>query len=349
MATSIQDLIDALRRDLPPSTDWQPLEAAAPAPSQPGLAPSATPTLSPEQFIQQWQQTHSPAEGIQPLYQAMQQAGYNVEIPTHAGGTQASVDKLAINGAVYDLLPNVSESGLGATSWSMNPDGYWVDGKPSQTPGYYTPPAPELPPGFSTGAQSGVAPFGAVGLAAPYTQEFKPTDINSILGSDAFQAAMKNGMEAIQRSAAAKGTLLTGGTLKDLASWTQGLGLGAINDQFNRDATTYDLNRGTFWGNQNNAFNKLAGFTSLGQSGAGTLGSFGSQYANNVQQNAANAGDLFTGQANANAATNLAKGANTSDAFTNIANTLRSTDWTKFFTNPKLRQPGVYTGSLNGD
>lgn len=165
--------------------------------------------------------------------------------------------------------------------------------------------------GFSSNPVNGVASFNAPGLVAPYTQEFKPTDINTILQAPAFQAAQANGIDELGRSAAARGTLLTGGFGKDLMKYSMGLSLGELNNQFNRDATTYGTNRDTFWGNQNNAFSKLGQFANIGGNISGQLGGYGTGYANNAQQNANNAGDLVTNQGQANADTSLAKGANT--------------------------------------
>lgn len=193
-----------------------------------------------------------------------------------------------------------------------------------------------LPAGFSTSPSGPNAPFSAPGLLAPYNQTFQPTDINTILNSDAFKAAQANGVDQIQRSAAGRGTLLTGGTLKDLASWTNGLALGTLNDQFNRDATTFGTNRDTFWGNQNNAFGKLRDFSQLGLSGAGQLGGYGTTYGNTSQNNANQQSNLQTGQADANATNDLANANNTNNTIGGLAKSAGAIDWSKLFN----RQPG---------
>jgi hypothetical protein len=200
--------------------------------------------------------------------------------------------------------------------------------------------------GYSPNAVNGVASFNAPGLAAPYTKEFQPTDINTILQAPAFQAAQANGIDQIQRGAAAKGTLLTGGTLKDLSQWDMGLGLGALNDQFNRDATTYGTNRDTFNSNKSNAFNVLNGFANTGLNGAQTLGQFGSSYANNSQDNANNAANLTTNQGANNANAAAAQGANTNNAITGGVKAASGTDWSGLFPKKPLGTPNPYQPNL---
>ncbi len=173
--------------------------------------------------------------------------------------------------------------------------------------------------GFSPNAQNGVASFNAPGLLAPYTKEFQPTDINSILNAPAFQAAQANGIDELGRSAAARGTLLTGGFGKDLMKYSMGLGLGELNNQFNRDATTYGTNRDTFFGNQNNAFNKLSSFANTGANIANNLNQNSSGYAQNAQVNANNQGNLMSGQGDASAAAGLAGAQNTNQTLGGIA------------------------------
>lgn len=301
------------------------------SPNQPTQPAQTTPTaggaqIPAQQFVQQWQSTHSPSEGIMPLYNAMKAAGYNVEIPTHAGGTQQSLDKLVIDGAVWDMIPNVGPDGKG-TSWSMNQDGYWVNGRPASDP-YGAPPLQD-PQGGAAGGMTPGMPQGS--LLTPWDKQFTGTDPNKIADTPAFKFRMEQGLEALQRSAASKGTLLTGGTLKDLQSFAQGLASTEFDKQWNRDLATDSFNRESLWGNQTNAFNKLAGFTQIGQQGAQTLGGFNSQYQNGTNNNAGSAGDILTGQADANAAGTLGKNDATNSATSTIANSAASIDWSKLF------------------
>lgn len=59
-----------------------------------------------------------------------------------------------------------------------------------------------------------------------------------------FKFALETGMEAMENSAAAKGTLRTGGTLKDLIGFGNELGDRNYGNVFNRNLSTYGTNYG---------------------------------------------------------------------------------------------------------
>lgn len=225
----------------------------------------------------------------------------------------------------------------GAAAGDKGGDATLVPGGQRQTLSSMSQSGYGMPGGYSNQPVNGVASFNAPGLAAPYTKEFQPTDINTILDAPAFKAAQANGVDQIQRSAAARGTLLTGGTLKYLAGYTQGLALGELDKQFGRDATTYGTNRDTFYGNQNNAYNKLSGFANTGLNAAQTVGGYGTTYANNATQ-------LATGQGDANASATLAKGTNTNQTLGSLATNLGQVDWSKLFPK-KAGTPTAYPGA----
>lgn len=147
-------------------------------------------------------------------------------------------------------------------------------------------------------------------LLKGYGKEFS-YDPNKILESPAFEAAMKRGIGALENSAAAKGTVLSSGIMKDIADWTTGLGLSAINDDFGRSLDTASFNRGTYWGDTDRQFQRLADFTRLGQSGAGQLGGYSAQYGAGVGDVADRQSDNTTNQGNANAGGILAGGSPT--------------------------------------
>lgn len=142
-------------------------------------------------------------------------------------------------------------------------------------------------------------------LLKGYGKEFD-YDPTKILGSEAFQAAMAKGQQAIERSAAAKGTVLSGGILKDLQDYGQGMALSAINDDFNRSIGTADFNRGTHWGDTDRQFGRLSDLTRLGQSGAAILNSAGSQYGNQAGNVASQQAENTTNMGQATASANVA-------------------------------------------
>lgn len=294
-----------------------------------GLPPWVTPDQA--QFYQTlnagWKQGHGGQDIPMERFQYLQNA-YNSEAAQGANGSHVGDMGWWQNRAAIDRGPDPGEPGYTG-------DGSFSGGSPSGGSTYGGGGAFQMPSGFSTNPSGPNAPFSAPGLLAPYNQTFTPTNINTILDSDAFKAAQANGVDQIQRSAAGRGTLLTGGTLKDLASWTNGLALGALNDQFNRDATTFGTNRDTFWGNENNAFNKLSNFSQLGLQGAGQLGGYGTTYGNTSQNNANQQSNLQTGQADANASNAIARANNTNATLGGLATDAGSIDWSKLFNRGK--------------
>lgn len=115
-------------------------------------------------------------------------------------------------------------------------------------------------------------------------------DLNRNFSMADFQAdpgyafRMQQGLQAIQGSAAARGGLLSGGVLKDLSGYSQGLASQEYGNAFNRFETQ----------NQDR-YNRLAGLAGLGQSATSATGQFGANAA-------ANYGNYLTQGANAQAA-----------------------------------------------
>lgn len=107
-----------------------------------------------------------------------------------------------------------------------------------------------------------------------------------------YQFRLSEGMKGLERSAAARGGLLSGGTLKGIQRYGQDMASQEYQNAFNR----YQAERtGTL-----NPYQSLAG---VGQSTANTLGTMGMNYANQAgeaYQGAANArASGYVGQANA--------------------------------------------------
>jgi hypothetical protein len=83
----------------------------------------------------------------------------------------------------------------------------------------------------------------------------------------AFRVAQ--GQQAIERSAAARGGVLSGGTAKSLDAYTQGEASNEYNNVYNRDLTTYNTNR-----------NNLASLAGVGQTATQQLTAAGQNNAN---------------------------------------------------------------------
>jgi hypothetical protein len=103
---------------------------------------------------------------------------------------------------------------------------------------------------------------------------------------------MSEGMKALDRSAASRGGLLSGATLKGAQQYGQGLASQEYQNAFNR----YQTNRA----NQLNPLQSLAGqgqttATALGQQGANTAGNIGNAYMTSAA-NTGNAAMAAAGQ-----------------------------------------------------
>lgn len=128
--------------------------------------------------------------------------------------------------------------------------------------------------GFSWGAY-GAGASGAPGAAAGGPQ----APYNFATDDPSYQWRLQQGLEGVQKSAAANGTLLAGGTLKDLTAFGQGLA-----------STEYQ-----------NAFGRKFDLASLGENAAAQTGNYGSQYGQNAT---GSLGDI----GNANSAGSVAQG-----------------------------------------
>lgn len=174
-------------------------------------------------------------------------------------------------------------------------DDWWAQNMPAETAAA----APMAPAMNGTGPGSNgnyqLAPDGTAPLMQNWTTQFQPRDPNQIAGDPSFQFQMQQGTQALERSAAAKGTLLTGGALKSLARFGQGLASTFDDKYYNRDLGQYQMAHDIFNQNQTGQFNRLSTLAGMGQTSAGQLGNTGSSYG-------ANAGNTMTDIGNAQAA-----------------------------------------------
>ena len=131
-------------------------------------------------------------------------------------------------------------------------------------------------------------PGGEYGM---FTKKFGMEDFEADPG---YQFRLAEGEKAINRAAAARGGYDSGGTLKALNRYGQGMASDEYQNAFNR------------WNAQNNQiFNRFASIAGVGQTANQQLGSAGQNYANQVgtisQNNAANQGNALLAGSNARA------------------------------------------------
>jgi len=121
-----------------------------------------------------------------------------------------------------------------------------------------------------TGGGGGGSTLGSLGYSfgssmAAWTKEFQAPTAQDALNSPGFQFALGEGLKGIQNSAAARGTLLSGGTLKGLENYAIGTSLQNYGDVYNRSMGEYLLGRDNFYQNQDRPFNKNLSLASLGK------------------------------------------------------------------------------------
>lgn len=89
----------------------------------------------------------------------------------------------------------------------------------------------------------------------PWTESFHVPTMDDALKEPGFQFQLGEGLKALQRSAAARGTLLTGGTQKGLIAYGNDLANTNYKDVYNRAYNEYDTNRQNFLTNEANRYN----------------------------------------------------------------------------------------------
>lgn len=134
-----------------------------------------------------------------------------------------------------------------------------------------------------------------------FQQNFTAQDFQQDPG---YQFDLQQGQEALQRSAAAQGGLQSGGTMKGLAQYTQGMASNEYQNAYNR-----------FMNNKTTNFNQLASIAGLGQTANGQMGQAGSNMANNV-------GNIAMSNANAQGAASIAQGNIVGNTANGIGNSL---------------------------
>lgn len=135
---------------------------------------------------------------------------------------------------------------------------------------------------------SGKANLAALNTAMPdLTRQFTTQDFQQQPG---YQFQLGQGLQAVQRSAAAKGMLNSTGTEQNINNYAQGMA-----------NTSYQQALQNFTSNQQQRFNMMSSMAGNGQNAAQNLGSLGQNYSNAYGSN-------LMGGANASAAGSMATG-----------------------------------------
>lgn len=166
---------------------------------------------------------------------------------------------------------------------------------------------------------------GYLAPGGPLTQDFAYKDFNPQNWKDpGYDFRMAEGQKAIERSAAARGTVLGGGTLQALTRYAQGTASDEYAKSYDRYNTDYTRAFNTFNANKTNLFNRLSSLAGVGQQTATTMGQLGQNYAGNVGENLTKAaqtgGDYATSAAAARASGYVGSANAWNNAIGNIGN-----------------------------
>jgi hypothetical protein len=121
------------------------------------------------------------------------------------------------------------------------------------------------------------------------------------------QFQLQQGEGAIQSSAAANGSLLTGGTMNALDQFGQNLASTNYNNVYNQALQNYNTNYNTWANQKTNEYNRIAGIAGVGQTTAQQLNMLGQNSANSVSNILGSTGKEIS-QDNQNAAAATASG-----------------------------------------
>lgn len=111
----------------------------------------------------------------------------------------------------------------------------------------------------------------------------------SLAGDPGYQFRLAEGQKALERSAAARGGLNSGGTMRSLARYSQGVASDEYQNAWNRNRMS-----------NMDSFGRLAQLAGMGQGAAQSLGGFGSQYAGQM-------GNLYGAVGNAQSAGHIGR------------------------------------------
>lgn len=239
------------------------------APTAPAPTGAATRGVDPYAIIRQTMAgLPATAASLDPILAALNAAGIRATKATHGtrAHPQASGDAIVMpDGTYVDLIQGVGSPGAHwhsakGPSGSYNPTRNVIgpDGQLVKLADYQQSLGLPVSTYVPAGPKGGMTPLAGIGGATA-----------ALMTAPGFQFRISEGQKALERSAAARGTLLTGGTLKAITRYGQDF---ASNEY-------------------NNRYNQLYNLSNLGLNAAG-------QQASNNTSYAGNAGNLLTNQAN---------------------------------------------------
>lgn len=139
-------------------------------------------------------------------------------------------------------------------------------------------------------------------LTQTFNTPFVPPTAQQAAQTPGEQFELQQGLQALDNSAAAKGTLLTGGTGKAEQQYGQSLASTNYQQAYNNALTNYQTAYNVFNNNQTNLFNRLATLAGYGQTSANQLSATGANAANSFSNTLLGAGSQIGSDAQSAAA-----------------------------------------------
>lgn len=128
------------------------------------------------------------------------------------------------------------------------------------------------------------------GKYGPWTGSFSAPTAAEAAQDPGYAFRVSEGLKGIDRGAASRGGILTGGTLKAEQQFGQDMASQEYGNVYNRRFQEYLQKYGEFNNNQTNDFNRYASIAGVGQQAANSTAQIGQQAANNVSNIYANEG-----------------------------------------------------------
>lgn len=169
---------------------------------------------------------------------------------------------------------------------------------------------------------------------------------STLTNDPGYQFRLQEGQRALERSASARGGLLSGNTLRDLTRFGQGVASQEYDAAYGRAINDYQLRYNRFQQDRTNRFNRLASLAGIGQTSTQQLGADRGALGQQIGANLIGAG-------NANAAGRIgsanAVNAGISGGVNAINSGLQNYLYLSQYNNPAATQPQAPLGSYYQD
>ena len=266
--------------------------SAPPLQAPGGAAPAAAPPQDPLAYFNSLI-GNLPPNSASLISLEPQLAAQGIKVMRNASGIAGKIQ--LPSGEVVDVGLGFSSGNPGAMKWqTLRNDERFNPGQGGGAAG-----------GLGGMLAGGQGSLGLLGSAATGGGSLSRLAADALTTSPGFQFRLQEGAKALERSAAAKGTLLTGGTLKGLTRYAQDYAANEYGQNYNRLFNEDVTNYGRLFGEQGARYQQLYGLSGLGLNAAGQQAGVGSSYTGqlgNLASNQANQGtNLITQQGNVNA------------------------------------------------